>query len=50
MSRERMIEVMQTELGKLNQQIDLKIIRGRAYQREAKRHKFILRQLSVLAC
>ncbi len=48
MSRGDLIRTMQTEIMRLNQQIDLKIIKGASYRREAKRHKFLLTHLRDL--
>ena len=36
------------ELESLNQKIDAKIVRGRSYVREARRHKFLLSKLYKL--
>lgn len=48
MSRGDLIRVIQIELEELNKKIDLKIIKGRSYKKEAKRHKFLLSQLTYL--
>ncbi len=37
------------ELAKLNQKIDMMIIRGQSYSYEAKKHKILTRQLRVLS-
>ena len=39
---------MEHELFKLNQEIDLKIIKGFSYKHESKRHKFLSKQLVSL--
>ena len=48
MSKNILIKELQKELSKLNDLIDLKIIRGLSYKKEAKRHKFLLNQLNAL--
>ena len=45
MSSRDLIGAIREELDKLNLRIDHKIIRGRNYLKEAKRHKFLLAQL-----
>ena len=37
---------MRRELRELNEQIDLKIIKGLSYAREARRHRFIMDSLA----
>ena len=44
MSKHQAIRIIRSEIDRLNAEIDLKIIRGMSYTREARRHKF-LRQL-----
>ena len=39
---------IQAELKKINESIDLKIIQGVSYRREALRHRFLLNRLSDL--
>jgi hypothetical protein len=39
---------LQEELKKINKEIDVKIIRGKSYSREARRHKSLLSQLAFL--
>ena len=39
---------IQSELKKINKVIDLKIIQGESYRREALRHRFLLNRLSDL--
>lgn len=48
MSRNDLIKTMEVELTRLNREIDLKIIRGLSYRREAKLHRFLSAQLSNL--
>ncbi len=48
MSKYDMIREIRIELERLNQVIDLKIIKGTSYKREATRHKFLSRQLMNL--
>ncbi len=48
MQKENLIKVMQSELRQLNQEIDLRIVKGLSYQHAAKRHKFLMKQLSNL--
>jgi hypothetical protein len=49
MNKSDTIKTMQIELQRLNQVIDLKIIKGLSDHREAKRHRFITVQLQRLA-
>jgi hypothetical protein len=46
MSKYNVASALQKELRKINQEIDQKIISGRSYYREARRHKSLLSQLS----
>jgi hypothetical protein len=48
MSKYRLSKIIQAEINKLNEVIDLKIIRGLPYKQEARRHKFLLNQLHHL--
>ena len=48
MSKYRLSKIVQAEINKLNQIIDLKIIRGESYKKEARRHKFLMSQLNGL--
>ncbi|MDD5318310.1 MAG: hypothetical protein PHF79_00605 [Candidatus Pacebacteria bacterium] len=48
MSKGDMIKTINSELQNLNREIDLKILKGLPYKREAKRHKFLLSQLHSL--
>lgn len=45
MSKMSLIYMINRELRKLNQQIDKKIIKGEAYEREARRHRELRSQL-----
>ena len=49
MSKHQAIRTIRAEIDRLNQQIDLAIIRGVSYRREALRHKFLMAQLARLA-
>ncbi len=46
MSKQKLITTIHTELEKINEQIDLKIIQGLEYKREARRHKFLVSHLT----
>jgi hypothetical protein len=46
MSKQKLITTIHTELEKINEQIDLKIIQGLEYKRESKRHKFLVAHLT----
>lgn len=48
MSSKDFLKVIEAELARLNDRIDVKILRGRSYAKEAERHKFLLRQLNRL--
>jgi hypothetical protein len=45
MTREQYIKILQRELDKLNKQIDMKIMEGVSYSKEAKEHKLLLRKM-----
>jgi hypothetical protein len=49
MSRRDLIHTIYNEIQALNQEIDMKIIRGYPYRQESKRHKFLTAQLNSLA-
>lgn len=49
MSKEKTIHELSQEINKLNEKIDLKIIRGKSYKKEAKHHKFLVMQLNRLS-
>ncbi len=42
MTREQYIKILQRELAKLNREIDMKIMSGENYSKEAKEHKIVL--------
>lgn len=46
MSKQKLITTIHTELEKINEQIDLKIIQGLEYKSESKRHKFLVSHLT----
>jgi len=48
MSKFKIISLLSSELAKLNQEIDLKIIKGLSYEKEARRHRTLLSQLKRL--
>ncbi len=48
MSKQQTVKVIRDELEKLNQEIDLSIIKGVSYKRKSLRHKFLTAQLSRL--
>ena len=49
MSKHQTIKTIRSEISRLNQEIDLRIIRGVSYTREARRHKFLMMQLKRLS-
>lgn len=49
MSKHQAIRTIRAEIARLNQMIDLKIIKGVSYRREALRHKFLMAQLARLS-
>ncbi len=49
MSKTTLIQEIQREINNLNDVIDLKIIRGLPYKNEARRHRFLVAQLSNLS-
>lgn len=44
MSKKQLVNTIVQELGQLNERIDMKIIRGISYNRDAARHKALLSQ------
>ena len=48
MSSEQYKYAILDELDKLNRRIDLKIVRGRTYRKEALRHRLIVSQLHYI--
>ncbi len=49
MSKYQTIRTIRAEIDKINQEIDLRIIKGVSYRKEALRHKFLMRQLGRLS-
>ena len=49
MSKHQALRTIRMEIDRLNQEIDLRIIRGVSYRREALRHKFLMAQLARLS-
>jgi hypothetical protein len=49
MSKHQAIRTIRAEIDHLNEIIDLKIIKGLSYRREALRHKALMAQLARLA-
>ncbi len=45
MSKNNLEKVLRNELGALNNAIDWKIIQGRSYAQEARRHKYVVSTL-----
>ncbi|OGI76334.1 hypothetical protein A3C57_00955 [Candidatus Nomurabacteria bacterium RIFCSPHIGHO2_02_FULL_33_12] len=45
MTREQYIRILQRELDKLNQEIDMKIISKESYSKESKEHKLLLKKI-----
>jgi hypothetical protein len=48
MSKQQTIKAIKMELSRLNQEIDLKIIRGLSYVRESKQHQYLSSQLKKM--
>ncbi len=48
MNRGDLIRTMQAEIQSLNEEIDLRIIKGFDYRRESRRHKFLVYNLARL--
>ncbi|MFA6314761.1 MAG: hypothetical protein WC648_00090 [Candidatus Paceibacterota bacterium] len=49
MSKQQVIRTIRSEIDRLNREIDLRIIKGASYRREALRHKFLMAELARLA-
>lgn len=49
MSKHQAIRTIRVEIERLNREIDLRIIKGLSYRREALRHKFLMAQLARLS-
>jgi len=48
MSKHATIKAIEYELDIINRQIDMKIITGRSYKKDALRHKYLLAQLRAI--
>lgn len=48
MSTQQLAHVIEVELNKLNEMIDMKIIQGQPYKKEARHHRFLLKQRATL--
>ena len=48
MSKEKTIHELLQEIRSINEKIDMKIIRGKSYKKEAKRYKFLVAHLDLL--
>jgi hypothetical protein len=48
MSKHQAIKAIRMEIDRINQEIDLRIIKGVSYRREALRHKTLMAQLARL--
>lgn len=46
MSAEKIVKEISQELERVNEEIDIRIIKGMPYKREAKRHKLLLSMLN----
>ena len=49
MSKHQALRTIRSEVERLNQEIDLRIIKGISYARQAKRHKMLMNQLAQLS-
>ena len=45
MTREQYIKILEKELLRINKEIDLRIIAGESYTRQAKEHKLLLKKI-----
>ena len=45
MSQKQYLKMLEKEIQKINQQIDLKIIHGEDYRKEARDHKLLLKKV-----
>jgi hypothetical protein len=45
MSKYKIVSTIQRELEKINERIDMKILQGQSYRKEAKQHKVLMSQL-----
>ncbi|MDB5259302.1 MAG: hypothetical protein JWO73_510 [Candidatus Taylorbacteria bacterium] len=48
MSKAKTVQIIRAEIKRLNEDIDMKIIRGLSYRNEARRHKSLISQLARL--
>ncbi len=48
MSKTQLHKSIVHEIGRVNDRIDIKILRGKSYQREAQRHRILVTQLARL--
>lgn len=48
MSQKQYLKTLEREINKINKKIDLKIMRGEDYRREARDHKLMLRRMRFL--
>lgn len=48
MSQSQYLKMLEKEIQKLNKKIDLKIMRGENYRREARDHRLMLRRMRYL--
>lgn len=49
MSKHHTVKILRAELERVNNEIDMRIIKGLSYAREARRHKLLTSQLRRLA-
>ena len=45
MSQKQYLKMLEREIQKINQQIDLKILRGESYSKEARDHRLLLKKV-----
>ena len=45
MSQSQYLKMLEREINKINKKIDLKILQGQEYRREARDHKLLLRKV-----
>ena len=45
MSKKQYLKTLEMEIERINQKIDLKIIRGEEYRKEARDHKLLLKKI-----
>ncbi len=49
MDKRSLRKAIEQEIIRLNQEIDLRIIRGLSYDRQSRRHRFLTTQLRILS-